>query len=225
MAKYNAKEGVVKEKPESKDSKKWLYIWLAVSLVLLFASMYVAHKHKLTGLQARIFYDFNNPDLGNGFTTAAKWITEGLGSAYPIIVCVLVPLIFKKYRLAWRFVVTVGGALVIAEIIKKLVNEPRPITLLKGHLHQRVVETGPGFPSGHETAAAAMALTLWFVLPPKWRWVSIFWIVVVAWSRLYLGVHTPMDIIGGFATGLLAVCIVRLLPKAISKPLRLDQED
>jgi len=225
MAQYNAKEGVVKEKAESKDSKKWLYIWLAVSIVLLFASMYVAHKHNLTGLQARIFFDFNNPDLGNGFTTTAKWITEGLGSAYPIIVCVLVPLIFKKYRLAWRFFVTVGGALVIAEIVKKLVNEPRPITLLKGHLHQRVIETGPGFPSGHETAAVAMALTLWFVLPAKWRWVSVFWIVVVAWSRLYLGVHTPMDIIGGFATGLLAVCIVRLLPKAISKPLRLDQED
>jgi len=224
MARYNAKEGVIKEKPEAKDSKKWLYIWLAVSIVLLFSSMYVAHKHKLTGLQARIFYDFNNPDLGSGFTTLAKWITEGLGSAYPIIVCVLVPLIFKKYRLAWRVVVTVGGALVLAEIIKKIVNEPRPIVMLKGQLHQRVIETGPGFPSGHETAATAMALTLWFVLPPKWRWVSILWIVVVAWSRLYLGVHTPADIIGGFSAGLLAVCIVCLLPKSISKPLRLDSD-
>jgi membrane-associated phospholipid phosphatase len=225
MAQYNAKEGVIKEKPEALDSKKWLYIWLVVSIILLVGSMYIAHKHKLTGLQARIFYDFNNPDLGSGFTTAAKWITEGLGSAYPIIVVILIPLLFKKFRLAWRYFVTVGGALVIAEIIKKVVNEPRPITLLKGHLHQRVIETGPGFPSGHETAATAMALTLWFVLPPKWRWVSILWIVVVAWSRLYLGVHTPADIIGGFSAGLLAVCIVRLLPKSIAGPLRLDQED
>lgn len=224
MAEYNVKQGVIKDKPESTISKTWLYVWLVVSLILLFASMYVAHRHRLTGFQARIFYDFNNPNLGSGFTTAAKWITEGLGSAYPIIICVLVPLIFKKYRLAWRFAVTVGGALVIAEIIKKIVNEPRPITLLRGHLHQRVIETGPGFPSGHETAATAMALTLWFVLPRKWRFVSIIWIAIVAWSRLYLGVHTPMDIIGGFAAGLLAVCIVRLLPDWIAKPLRLDEQ-
>ncbi len=225
MAQYNSKEGVIHEKPKVvKDSKTWLYIWLAVSIVLLAGSMYVAHKHKLTGFQARVFYDFNNPDLGSGFTAAAKWITEGLGSAYPIIVCILIPLIFKKYRLAWRFFITTGGALVLAEIIKKVVNEPRPIVMLAGHLHQRVVETGPGFPSGHETAATALALTLWFALPKQWRFVSIIWIAVVAWSRLYLGVHTPMDIIGGFACGLLAVCIVRLLPKGIAKPLLLDEQ-
>jgi undecaprenyl-diphosphatase len=181
-------------------------------------------KSPYPGFQARIFYDFNNPDLGSGFTTAAKWITEGLGSAYPIIACVVIPFIFKKYRLAWRFFVTAGGAFVLGEILKKLVNEPRPITLLSGHLQQRVIETGPGFPSGHETAATALALTLWFVLPPKWRFISIVWIAIVAWSRLFLGVHTPMDIIGGFACGLIAVCIIRLLPMWLAKPLRLDEQ-
>jgi membrane-associated phospholipid phosphatase len=224
MAEYNVKEGLVNEKSENKDSKTWLYIWLAVSIVLLGGSAFIAHKHQLTGVQARLFYDINNPDLGSTFTTIAKWITEGLGSAYPIAACALIPLVFKKYRLAWRFLITAGGAFVLAYIIKKLINEPRPITMLKGHLHQRVIETGPGFPSGHETAATALALTLWFILPPKWRWVSVLWIVVVAWSRLFLGVHTPVDIIGGFACGLAAVCVIRLLPKSIAKPLRLDEE-
>lgn len=226
MAQYNAKEGVVKDKPEPKDfhSQKGLYIWAAISIIVIALCTYVAHKHTLSGLQARIFYDFNNPDLGSGFTTLAKWITEGLGSAYPIIICILVPLLFKKYRLAWRFAATAGGALVIAEILKKVVNEPRPLALLSGHLHVRAVETGAAFPSGHETAAAVLALTLWFILPVKWRWVSILWIVIVGWSRLFLGVHAPVDVIGGLAVGILAVCIIRWLPNAIAKPLRLDEE-
>ncbi|HUD10668.1 MAG TPA: phosphatase PAP2 family protein [Candidatus Saccharimonadales bacterium] len=225
MTDYSIHEGVSKKhtsKTAKKGSNKWLIFWLLVSIVLLVGSTLVARKHQLTGLQARIFYDFNHPQLGSSFTTAAKWVTEGLGSAIPVAICVVVPLAFKKYRLAWRFLVTAGGAFVLAYIVKKIVNEPRPIVMLHGHLHQRVVETGPGFPSGHVTAATALALTLWFVLPVKWRFISIIWIVAVACSRLYLGVHTPVDIIGGFACGLLAVCVVRLLPKVIANPLRLD---
>jgi undecaprenyl-diphosphatase len=71
-------------------------------------------------------------------------------------------------------------------------------------------------------AATALALTLWFILPSAWRWVSIIWILVVAWSRLYLGVHTPADIISGFAIGLMAVSLVRLLPKPLAQKLRLE---
>lgn len=222
MATYSIREHP-KHKKSTETSKTGLIVGLVISLVLLGGSALLAHKHELTGLQARIFYDFNNPDLGSHFTTAAKWITEGLGSAIPIAICVVVPLLFKNVRLAWRFLVTAGGAFVLSYIVKKIVNEPRPIAMLHGHLHQRVIETGPGFPSGHETAATALALTLWFILPAKWRWVSIVWMALVAWSRLYLGVHTPADIVGGFACGLLAVCVVRLLPKVIAVPLRLDE--
>jgi membrane-associated phospholipid phosphatase len=221
MATYSIREHKKHKKPES-EGKSGLVVLLVISLILLAGSAFLAHKHQLTGWQARIFYDLNNPRLGSAFTMAAKWITEGLGSAIPIA---LVPLGFKKFRLAWRFLVTAGGAFVLAYIIKKVVNEPRPIAMLHGHLQQRVIETGPGFPSGHETAATALALTLWFILPAKWRWISVVWIVAVALSRLYLGVHTPADIVGGFACGLLAVCIVRLLPKIIAEPLRLDESD
>lgn len=211
-----------KTAPKHQAKKTGLVIWLLIGLVLLAGSAYIAHKHQLTGFQARLFYDVDNLNLSNHFTTAAKIVTEGLGAAYPIAACAIIPAIFKKFRLAWRFLVTAGGAFVLAYIIKKVVNEPRPIVLLHGHLHQRVIETGAGFPSGHEAAATALALTLWFVLPTKWRWISLIWIAVVAWSRLYLGVHTPVDIIGGFACGLLAVCVVRLLPQVIAGPLRLD---
>lgn len=184
--------------------------------------MMLASNNGLGGWQASLLHNINNES--NSYRTASLWITEGLGAAYPIAICVVVPLLFKKYRLSWRFFFTTGGAIVAGFIVKYLVNEPRPVVLLRHHLHVRAIETGPGFPSGHMLAATALALTLWFILPVKWRWLSVLWIILVAWSRLYLGVHTPADIISGFAIGLLAVCFVRLLPPSIAKPLRLDEE-
>ena len=194
-----------------------------IGFLLFVVSLAMAHAHQLGGLQTRIFYDLNN--LGGGFTKPALWVTEGLGAAYPIAACILIPLLFKRYRLAWRFFVVVGGTGAVMEAAKLIAKEPRPIVLLGGHVHQRAVELGlTSFPSGHEAVATAMALTLWLVLPKAWRWLSVLWIAVVAVSRIYLGVHLPIDVVGGFAIGLMLVCFIRLLPPKIAKPLHLDDE-
>lgn len=208
------------EKPQNKD-KTWLWVWFAIGFVSLVFSVIVADGNSLSGWQASLLHSVNNES--GSYKTPALWITEALGAAYPIVICVLVPLLLKKYLLAWRFFFTAAGAIVVGFAVKYIVNEPRPAALLHNHLYVRAVETGPGFPSGHMLAATALALTLWFILPTKWRWLSALWILLVAWSRLYLGVHTPADIIAGFGIGLMAVCFVRLLPSAIAKPLRLDE--
>lgn len=199
-------------------------VGMIVGLVLLVPVALMAHKHQLTGVQLSIFRAFNNLNLPHFVVSLSKVLTEALGAAYPIAACVLIPLLFKKYRLAWRFLVTAGGSTVVFYVIKKLINEPRPFAMLNNNLHMRVVETGPSFPSGHETAATALALTLWLILPSKWRWLSVLWIAVVAFTRLYLGAHTPGDVIGGFAIGLMAVSFVSLLPLSFAKPLRLERE-
>ncbi len=198
-------------------------IGLIVAILLLVPALLIARQHQLTGLQARIFYDFNN--ISDVFKIPALIITEGLGSGYPIAICVLAPLFFKRYRLAWRFFVAAAATGVTLEVVKMIAKEPRPIALLHGNIHQRAVETGlNSFPSGHAAIATALALTLWLILPKRWRWLSIAWIVIVGVSRIYLGVHTLNDVIGGFAIGLGVICVIRLLPAVIAKPLRLQNE-
>lgn len=196
---------------------------LIIGIILFVPSLLIAHAHQLNGFQERLFYDFNN--LPGYFRLPALWVTEGLGAGYPIAICIIVPALFKRWRLAWRFFFTVGGTGVVMELTKIFAKEPRPYVLLHNHLHVRATELGlNSFPSGHEAVATAMAMTLWLILPRSWRWLSVLWIIIVAVSRLYLGVHAPVDIIGGFAIGLMAACVVRLLPPTLAKKLRLDND-
>lgn len=199
-------------------------IGLIIGIVLFVPALLIAHKHHLSGFQLSLFRDLNN--LSNSFKYPALVLTEGLGAGYAIAACVLVALLYKRYKLAWRFFVTAGAAGVFLEAGKLVAKEPRPAVLLHGHLHIRAVELGlNSFPSGHEAMATALALTLWMILPKRWRWLAILWIVIVGVSRIYVGDHTPNDILGGFATGLITVCVIRLLPNKFTRPLHLDNND
>jgi membrane-associated phospholipid phosphatase len=66
---------------------------------------------------------------------------------------------------------------------------------------------GPSFPSGHTTAATIFALCSAWALtartgPGRSRTIvwtcAVVWAVTVGWSRVWLGVHWPSDVVGGF---------------------------
>jgi len=89
-------------------------------------------------------------------------------------------------------------------------------------VHTRAIETGMGFPSGHATVITVIMLSLIPYLRNKWRWFPPLAIVLVCLSRLYLGVHFPLDIVGGVALGTAAVAFVRILPQSLRVLLRVD---
>jgi membrane-associated phospholipid phosphatase len=199
-------------------------VGLIIAAIVFIPALLIAHKHHFSGFQLSIFRDLNN--LSNSFKYPALILTEGLGAGYAIAACVVIPAAFKRFKLAWRFFVTAGGTAVVMYIAKIITKEPRPAALLHGHLHVRATELGlNSFPSGHSSVSTALALTLWEILPKKWRWVPIAWIVIVAVSRIYVGDHTPNDVIGGIAIGLGAVCVIRLLPYKFAKKVHLEAED
>ncbi len=137
------------------------------------------------------------------------------------VVIGIVLLFSKKYRpLGIAMIVAVAIAGVVAEfILKPLVVRPRPcdvntsITLLVNH------PSGSSFPSGHTCGAfAAFGAILFSRRPRSPRWFTIvagILAILIAFSRLYLYVHYPTDVLAGIVIGLvagwLAVKLVRYI--------------
>ncbi|HEX2223576.1 MAG TPA: phosphatase PAP2 family protein [Thermoanaerobaculia bacterium] len=109
-------------------------------------------------------------------------------------------------RLGRRLAVVVGLGFVVNQILKDVIETPRPYDL-DPVLATRFAQStggGGGFPSGHTQNAATFWPALAVYFGRRWIWgVSLALIVAVAASRLYLGVHSPVDVIGGTVIGLL----------------------
>jgi len=72
-----------------------------------------------------------------------------------------------------------------------------------------------GFASSHASNTFALAFFLWFVYRNKYAKIMIAWAVVVSYSRIYVGVHYPGDIIMGAILGILAAIVTYQLYKRI----------
>lgn len=124
------------------------------------------------------------------------------------IALAVVLLIFKKTR---KCGLMMGAALILGLIfcnitVKPLVKRIRPYDLmaLKGTPIDLIISkpSDYSFPSGH-TVASFEGATVIFLNNKKWGIAAIVLASLIAFSRLYLFVHYPTDILGGILMGTL----------------------
>lgn len=114
-------------------------------------------------------------------------------------------LIFSKKNRVYvtGLIITLAGAAVTGHIMKTLVGRMRP----EGHLPYSI-ESSFSFPSGHATASMAFYGFLMYMFcemfpakKPTILFVGIALIGSIGFSRLYLGVHFPTDVLAGYILG------------------------
>ncbi len=136
---------------------------------------------------------------------------------FPRISLLVIPVILtlgyhKKWRSLLYLVLTILGGGIISISTKILFHRMRPSLFESSY-------PLPGdfsFPSGHALLSMTFVISLVILTwKTKWRWLVIGWgglfALVIAWTRLYLGVHFPSDILGGWLLGITWAILSSLL--------------
>lgn len=133
------------------------------------------------------------------------------------IAVTLALLVFKKTRRLGVFcgVAMVIGLLVTNLVIKNWVARVRPYDLIPGLTNIIENQHDFSFPSGHTTNSLACSWVLFRrAKHKKWGVLALVVAILIALSRLYVGVHYPTDILGGAAIGIGSACLsMWLVPK------------
>ncbi len=116
---------------------------------------------------------------------------------------------FELYNLLVPWV-AVTASWILAEVAKFLFNRTRPFISNTEIAPLIKTPSSSSFPSGHSATAAAGAITLSIVYP---SFIPAFFLsgVLVALSRVYLGVHYPFDVLAGLLIGTATAAIVLAL--------------
>lgn len=158
----------------------------------------------LLALDRQLFHIINGTSHVSVLDAIAV-VLSGVGRAGIIWFCITVILFIKEEKKdRWFFApFLAAGAMswfLVEVLLKPIVARSRP-GLELGTIIVGFQSDTFSFPSGHATIAFAMAVVL-AQKEPRWKWTFYTLAVLISLSRIYLGVHYPLDVIAGSIIGL-----------------------
>lgn len=145
-------------------------------------------------------------------TVFFKQITR-LGNAGIFWILLSVCLLFftKTRKTGWLAGISLALSFVVNNLfLKNVVARTRPYEAVEGLNRLIEKQTDDSFPSGHTASSFAVAVILYLELPKKYGIPLLILAVLISFSRLYLGVHYPSDVLAGAVSGtLIALALQR----------------
>lgn len=167
------------------------------------------------------------------FQDAFWWMVSAKWSSLLLVLSLLWILLHKNRRHALLVVAMLAVAVLVADqvssgLIKHLVERLRPThdPSLENAVHVINGYRGGlyGFVSSHAANFFAIATLVSFIMRHRLVTIALYgWALVQCYSRMYLGVHYPGDILGGIVVGLLAGWLVWCLMRWIQHRFRIPE--
>jgi undecaprenyl-diphosphatase len=189
-------------------------IAVACSLVVAVLSVLLLGRiDRVPEVERDVFRAINGlPSWPNAVVTPVMFLGTLATVPLYMIACGL----FRKFRMGFVVGMAGLGAYLLARVGKRGIGRGRPGEIFE-ELHLRDVDaTGLGFPSGHAAVAAAVVVASLPYLPRRWRWPVLLLPVFMAFARVYVGAHLPLDVVSGAAIGVLVASALHL---ALGVPL------
>ena len=217
----------------------WLFVGLAACGLLLGFILLAGEvtEGDTQAFDTKILRALRSPDdpsrpIGPAWIEAALLDLTALGGPTVLALVVLAVIGFlllqKRIRTALLVAVTTFSGELLGNVLKHAFNRPRP-TIVP---HLREVFSS-SFPSGHAMESAIVYLTLGTILMrvAETRITKIYCLgiailltVLVGVSRVYLGVHYPTDVFGGWTIGFAWASIWWLVEERLESPAGIAEE-
>ncbi|MGM3304873.1 phosphatase PAP2 family protein [Anabaena sp. WFMT] len=153
-----------------------------------------------------------NPQLDIFAVVLTKW--GSFWTALPVLSAIALLLLRKRRWRTFAYLLTTAlGTLLINRTAKEFMQRVRPQLWIS-----KAPEFDYAFPSGHAmTSMTLVAILVILTWHRPWRWLVLtfgsLYILAIAWTRLYLGVHFPSDILAGWMVALAWAIGVSLIIK------------
>lgn len=199
----------------------YILIFFAFIAFIIGVNLFVELTDKIPNMGVKSYDDavtnyiisWRSPALNHFFQSVTDF-----GDVYAYIVVTTIAVLFFFFKLKnKKFIIQLVGVLLLSGIsniaLKQAINRARP------SIEHLVVVKTLSYPSGHAMSAMAFygfLIYLTFRIKMS-RWLRAFLVVLFSFiilaiglSRIYLGVHFPSDVAGGYIAGLIwvAFCIV-----------------
>lgn len=199
----------VRVNPDFTPKRRETKIILPCILLLLFVALSImVMKHTVDPLDSAVeelvrIYTFSS--LAKIFVVVTQFGTAAVLVPLTLVITGYFLIVLKQNKQPLLLIISLVGALLLEVTLKQIFLRPRP------HIRHLITATGYSFPSGHSLCSAAFYGMFGYLLyselkhrnKPVWYIpiVTIVVITLIGVSRIYLGVHYPTDVIGGFLIG------------------------